>query len=96
VIAIPEKDIPTLPSDLFRLVARDLVVVDTGNYYPLWRDGSISEIDDGFPESVWVSRCINWPVTKAFNTIEPGHMMKSGKSRGADQRLALLLQATTC
>jgi predicted dinucleotide-binding enzyme len=44
IVTIPEKNVPRLRADLFEGVADDLVVVDTGNYYPQQRDGRIEEI----------------------------------------------------
>jgi len=46
VVTIPEGKIPNLPKDLFADVPDDVVVVDTGNYYPQ-RDGRIAGIEDG-------------------------------------------------
>ena len=34
IVTIPEGQIPNLPKDLFAAVPNDVVVVDTGNYYP--------------------------------------------------------------
>jgi predicted dinucleotide-binding enzyme len=34
IVTIPEKNIPDLPRDLFAGVPDDVVIVDTGNYYP--------------------------------------------------------------
>jgi hypothetical protein len=54
VVAIPQKNVPLLPKGLFRGVPDDVVVVDTGNYYPsipvlgdkaLVRDGRIDDIE---------------------------------------------------
>src|SRR5205085_11166401 len=45
IVTIPMKNIPDLPSDLFAGVSDDVVVVDTGNYYPQQRDGRIAEIE---------------------------------------------------
>src|SRR6185312_175279 len=53
VVTIPEGKIPNLPKDLFAGVRDDVVVVDTGNYYPQ-RDGRIAGIDGGMIESRWV------------------------------------------
>jgi len=47
IVTIPMKNIPDLPRDLFADVPDDVVVVDTGNYYPQQRDGRIDEIEDG-------------------------------------------------
>ena len=38
IVTIPEGKIPNLPKDLFAGIPDDVVVVDTGNYYPQ-RDG---------------------------------------------------------
>jgi hypothetical protein len=40
--------------DLFAGVPADVVVIDTGNYYPT-RDGRITAIEQGQPESAWVA-----------------------------------------
>jgi predicted dinucleotide-binding enzyme len=48
VITIPERAVPDLPRDLFAGVPPDVVVIDTGNYYPS-RDGRIAAIEDGQP-----------------------------------------------
>ena len=41
VVTIPESKIPDLPADLFAGVPSDVVVIDTGNYYPRQRDGRL-------------------------------------------------------
>src|SRR4051794_25851045 len=41
VVTIPEAKIRELPKDLFANVKQDVVVIDTGNYYPRERDGRI-------------------------------------------------------
>ena len=48
VVTIPQKNIPDLPAGLFEGEPEDLVVVDTGNYYPQQRDGRIEAIEAGF------------------------------------------------
>lgn len=89
VVTIPEKHIPSLPADLFSKAPEDLVVVDTGNYYPQQRDGLISPIEEGTPESVWVEQQLGWPVIKAFNTIVAQHLRDFGKPAGTAGRIAL-------
>lgn len=89
VVTIPEKNIPQLPKDLFDGVPEDVVVVDTGNYYPRQRDGRIDSIEDGTPESVWVSQQIGRPVIKAFNNIYAQHLQDFGKPQGTAGRIAL-------
>jgi predicted dinucleotide-binding enzyme len=89
IVTIPEKNIPNLPRDLFAGVPADVVVVDTGNYYPRQRDGRIEPIEAGTAESRWVSQQLGRPVVKAFNNIYAEHLQKHGKSKGAPGRIAL-------
>jgi len=89
VVTIPEKNVPQLPKDLFAGVPAETVVVDTGNYYPRQRDGRIEAIENGTPESAWVSQQIGRPVVKAFNNIYAQHLLNNGKPKGAPERIAL-------
>jgi len=89
IVTIPEKNIPDLPRDLFVGVTDDVVVVDTGNYYPQQRDGRIAGIEDGMVESLWVSQQLGRPVVKAFNNIYAEHLLKAGTSAGTPGRIAL-------
>ena len=89
IVTIPEKNIPNLPKDLFANAPKDLVVVDTGNYYPRQRDGRIAEIEDGLPESQWVERRLRRPVIKAFNNIYARHLLENGQPKGSPSRIAL-------
>ncbi|MBV8638903.1 MAG: NAD(P)-binding domain-containing protein [Candidatus Eremiobacteraeota bacterium] len=89
VVTIPEKNIPQLPKDLFSGVPDDVVVIDTGNYYPRQRDGRIDGIENGMTESAWVSQQIGRPVIKAFNTIYAQHLQDYGKPKGTPGRIAL-------
>ena len=89
IVTIPEKNIPDLPHDLFAGVSDDVVVVDTGNYYPQQRDGRIAGIEDGMIESRWVSQQLGRPVVKAFNNIYAEHLLKSGRPAGTPGRIAL-------
>ncbi len=89
VVTIPEKNIPSLPKDLFAKVPPDVPVVDTGNYYPKQRDGLIQEIEDGLTESQWVERQIGRPVVKVFNNIYAKHLVERGAPAGSPHRIAL-------
>jgi len=89
VVTIPEAKIPELPKDLFGGVDADVVVVDTGNYYPRERDGRIDEIEAGLTESGWVERQLGRPVVKAFNNIYAQHLMERGRPAGSPGRIAL-------
>ena len=70
VVTVPQKNVPDLPAGVLAGAAPGAVVVDTGNYYPQQRDGRIAEIEDGTPESAWVSAQLGVPVVKAFNGID--------------------------
>jgi hypothetical protein len=89
IVTIPQKAIPDLPADLFDGVPDDVVVVDTGNYYPRQRDGRIDEIEAGLPESRWVERRLGRPVVKAFNNIYAQHLLDRGRPPGTPGRIAL-------
>ncbi|HEX7610869.1 MAG TPA: NAD(P)-binding domain-containing protein [Solirubrobacteraceae bacterium] len=89
VVTIPQFKVPDLPADLFDGAREDLVVIDTGNYYPRQRDGRIAEIEDGQPESVWVAARLGRPVVKAFNNIYAQHLLDHGRAAGEPGRVAL-------
>jgi predicted dinucleotide-binding enzyme len=89
IVTIPVKNIPNLPGGLFDGVSKDVVVVDTGNYYPQQRDGRIDAIENGTTESRWVAERLGRPVVKAFNNIYARHLLERGKPRGAAGRIAL-------
>ena len=88
VVTIPEKNVPDLPDDLFA-DAGEVVIVDTGNYYPQQRDGRIDAIEDGMVESRWVQQQLGRPVIKAFNNIYADHLRDNGRPAGTPERIAL-------
>ena len=89
IVTIPEKNIPKLPRDLFAATLDNVVIVDTGNYYPRQRDGRIDAIEAGMTESRWVAQQLNRPVVKAFNNIYARHLMELGRPNGTPGRIAL-------
>lgn len=89
VVTIPQNRVPDLPTDALAGLAHSAVVVDTGNYHPRQRDGRIEEIEQGLPESRWVERKLRHPVVKAFNNIQAGHLLESGRPAGDPRRIAL-------
>jgi hypothetical protein len=89
VVTIPEAKIPDLPRDLFAGVPDDVVVIDTGNYYPRERDGRIGDIEVGMAESRWVEDQLSRPVVKAFNNIYAQHLLERGRPAGSRGRIAL-------
>jgi predicted dinucleotide-binding enzyme len=88
IVTIREKAVKDLPADLFAGVPGDVVVIDTGNYYPA-RDGSIPPIEQGQPESSWVAERIGRPVIKAFNNIFFKSLLEKGAPRGSEGRVAI-------
>jgi len=89
VVTIPEAKIRDLPKDLFSGVPENVVVIDTGNYYPRERDGRIEEIEAGMPESRWVEHQFGRPVIKTFNNIYAQHLLEKGSPAGTPGRIAL-------
>ena len=88
IVTIPQRAVPDLPGDLFSGVSEDVVVVDTGNYYPS-RDGQIDAIEEGQAESAWVAEHLGRPVVKAFNNIVSQSLLENGRPKGAPGRIAL-------
>jgi predicted dinucleotide-binding enzyme len=89
IVTIPMKNIPRLPDGLFDGVSDDVVVVDTGNYYPQQRDGRIDPIERGTTESRWTADQLGRAVVKAFNNIYARHLLERGKPKGVAGRIAL-------
>jgi 8-hydroxy-5-deazaflavin:NADPH oxidoreductase len=89
VVTIQEGKVRDLPRNLFDGVPADVVVIDTGNYYPRERDGRIGEIEAGITESRWVEHQLGPPVVKAFNNIYAKHLLELGRPTGTPGRIAL-------
>ncbi len=89
IVTIPQKHILDLPKDLLDQAAADVVVIDTGNYYPQQRDGRIDAIEDGTTESEWVAQQLRHPVIKVFNNIYAQHLLEQGLPKGQPGRIAL-------
>jgi len=91
MIALPFKDIPSLPKPLFKDLPDSVTIVDVSNYYPSWRDGPIPEVEADPAESEWVERQIGRPVVKAFNSITSDSLQNLGEPVGSSDRIALPL-----
>ncbi len=89
VVTIPEGKIPELPRGLLKGEPPNLIVIDTGNYYPRHRDGKIEGIENGLLESRWVEQQLGHPVIKVFNNIYAEHLANRGKPPGSPGRIAL-------
>jgi predicted dinucleotide-binding enzyme len=89
VVTIPMKRVPELPRNLFQGLSEPVVVVDTCNYYPDSRDGTILSLEGKMPESAWVAQQIGHSVVKAFNNIMAPLLASRGLPSGAKDRIAL-------
>ncbi|WP_328588416.1 NADPH-dependent F420 reductase [Pseudomonas ogarae] len=87
ILSIPFAKYPDLKQTLSHAPEK-VVVIDTSNYYP-GRDGVIKEVDDGKPESVWVSEQIGRPVVKAWNAVLAATLADKGQPAGSSTRIAL-------
>ena len=89
IVSIPQKNVTDLAPGIVKIAKPDAVVIETNNYYPKERDGLIAEIEDGTPESVWVSRQLDVALYKVFNGIWWKHLLENGRPSGAPDRIAL-------
>jgi 8-hydroxy-5-deazaflavin:NADPH oxidoreductase len=89
VVSIPSKNVPDLPKDLFKQLPKDVVVIDTCNYYPALRDGTIPALDQSGIDSLWVQEQLGIPVVKVFNSILATSLQKLGRSKGEKNRIAM-------
>lgn len=88
VVSIPFIEVPNLAKLLGQSIAAGTVIIDTTNYYPI-RDGHIDAVENGMPESIWVSNYLARPVIKAYNNILAASLVKSGLPEGDVNRVAL-------
>ena len=89
IVAIPEKSIPDLPKNLFKGLPKDVVVIDTGNYYPDLRDGVLPELEQSGIDSLWVQDQLGIPIVKVFNSIFATSLNDLGRPKGDNNRIAL-------
>lgn len=87
VVSVPSIAIPELAPQIAK-VAPDVTIIDTSNYYP-FRDNAIEELQNGKPESQWVSEQLGRPVVKAFNAALAYTQAERGKPKGTAGRIAL-------
>ncbi|OZG25852.1 NADP oxidoreductase [Williamsia sp. 1138] len=89
IVSIPQKNTPDLAKGILSARKPGAPVIETNNYYPQQRDGKIAAIEDGQPESAWVSELLDVPVYKVFNGIYWKHLLEKGSEAGTDGRIAL-------
>ena len=91
VVSIPQKNVQDLPKKLFKHLPKDVVVIDTGNYYPSLRDGTIPALDQSGIDSLWVQEQLGIPVVKVFNSILAESIQDLGRPKGEKNRIALAI-----
>ena len=89
IVSIPQKNVPDLAPGIVSTAKPGAPVIETNNYYPQQRDGRIDAIEEGTPESVWVSEQLGAPVFKVFNGIFWKHLLENGVPAGTEGRIAL-------
>lgn len=89
IVSIPQKNIPELPKNLFKYLPEDVVIVDTGNYYPTLRDGTIPALEKSGIDSLWVQEQLGVPVVKAFNSILAESIKNRSRPYGKKNRIAI-------
>jgi len=89
IVSIPQKNVRDLPKNLFKHLPEDVVVIDTGNYYPSLRDGAIPALDQSGIDSLWVQEQLGIPVVKVFNSILAESIQDLGRPKGEKNRIAL-------
>lgn len=88
VISIPFIEISKLAKALRNSISDNTIIIDTTNYYPI-RDGRIDDIENGMPESVWVSNQLSRSVVKVYNSILAGSLIQAGLPKNSINRIAL-------
>ncbi|MDB4923303.1 NAD(P)-binding domain-containing protein, partial [Mucilaginibacter sp.] len=89
IVAIPQKNIRDIPEGLFNDLPENVVVIDTGNYYPALRDGVIPSLEQSGLDSLWVQQQLGVPVVKVFNSIFATSLNLPGRPKGDKDRIAL-------
>ena len=89
IVSIPVKNVPDLPKNLFNHLPKDVVVIDTGNYYPRLRDGVIPALEQSGIDGFWVQERLGVPVVKVFNSIFATSLKDMSKPKGEKDRIAL-------
>jgi predicted dinucleotide-binding enzyme len=89
IVAIPQKNIPDLPQELFKDLPENGVIIDTGNYFPALRDGVIPALEQSGLDSLWVQEQLGVPVVKVFNSIFATSLNLPGRPKGDKDRIAL-------
>lgn len=87
ILSLPLHVIPAL-RDILADVSKETIIVDTSNYYP-FRDKQIEDIENGMPESIWVTTQLNQPIIKAFNNLLAHTLEYKGTAEHHPGRIAM-------
>lgn len=87
IISLPSHVMPSIRT-LIDQVDKDVIVVDTSNYYP-FRDSKIEDIENGMVESLWVSNQLGRPVIKAISNQLAYTLENKGTPEGISGRIAM-------
>jgi len=85
--AIPFKAYNHLPENFLQDVSKDVLIIDTSNYYPQ-RDGKLAGLEDK-TESEYISETLGRPIVKAFSNILDYTLKHKGKAAWQEGRLAI-------
>lgn len=89
IVSIPQKNVQDLPKKLFKALSEDVVVIDTGNYYPGLRDGTMPALEQSGIDSLWVQEQLGFPIVKVFNSILATSINDLGRPKGEKNRIAI-------
>ena len=87
IVSIPQKNIPDLAKRMH--VREGAIVIDTGNYYPNLRDGTIPALEQSGIDSMWVQGQLGVPIVKVFNSILAESLRDMSQPKGGKDRIAL-------
>lgn len=88
IVATPIKSIMFLQRTLQASLRPGTILVDTSNCH-FTRDGHTDWLENGVPDSVWVSTNLSYPAINVFNNIIANDMVESARVRNCPQRTAL-------
>ncbi|MCP2044025.1 NADPH-dependent F420 reductase [Pontibacter sp. HSC-36F09] len=93
IFSIPFKAYKDLPENILQDVPKEVIIMDTSNYYP-FRDGELAGLE-GKTESEYISEILGKPVIKVFNNILEYTLKHKGKVSGEEGRIAISVAGDT-
>lgn len=89
ILSIPIDVMPKVRNIISKM-PENIIIVDTSNYYP-FRNDKIEAIENGVPESVWVSQQVGKNVIKAFNNQLAYTLANKGTPQDSENRIAMAI-----